>query len=175
VKSIAGLGSYPQAYEQALGGLWSSITGAVSSVGSGIKRGVVATGSGIKRGASATWGGVTTATSWTGGKIASGAKTAYGWGGTALGKIRDLTCVVMKSPLSDVAAGAAAASFGAPPQIGTIGKQLTQGAMCPAGQVAVPTETLTEPGGLVRGGMPGWVIPVGIGAAGLVAFMLLKK
>jgi len=100
MKSLAGLGAYPEAHAVALDGLWGSITGAVSSVGSGIKSGASWVGGKASGAAGAVWDG----TKWIGGKTASGAKTAFSWGGTVLGKVKDLTCVVMKSPLSDVAA-----------------------------------------------------------------------
>lgn len=159
LKSLSGLGAYSGAEAIALEGIWSTI----KSVATAPVRAVKAAGSGIK-----------TAATWTGGKVASGAGTAFDWSKSALSKIKGLTCVVMNNPLSDMAAGAAAASFGAPPQVGSTGKQLVQGAMCPPG--TVPQETLTEPGGLLTGGgLPGWALPAGIGAAALVAVLLLRK
>lgn len=152
-KSLAGLGAYEGAYEDALVSLGWSITGAVKTIGSGIK----------------------TAATWTGGKIASGARTTFSWGETALSKIRGLTCSVMNHSLSDIAAGAASAAAGAPPQAGMAGKQVVQGKVCPPG--TVPSQAVLEtPGGLISGGgLPKWVLPAGIGAAGLIAVLLLTK
>jgi hypothetical protein len=120
------------------------------------------------------WDKIKSGVSTVGRKIKGGAKTTYSWGGTALSKIKGLTCTVMNNPLSDVAAGAAAGAYGAPPQVGVVGKQLVQGAVCPPGTQPVSQEDLATPGGL-KPGLPGWVLPAGIGAAGIVALLLLRK
>ena len=182
-KSLAGLGSSDYAYKMALDGLWGSITGAASKVKSTIAGGAKAVtstvggagkwvGGKVSSGAGAVWDG----TKWVGGKVASGAKTAYGWGATALSKIRKLTCTVLNSPVSDIAAGAASAAYGVPPQVGVAGKQIVQGIACPPGTKEISQEQLnTENGLLNSGGLPGWVLPAALAAGGLGLFMVLKK
>ncbi len=142
-RSLVGLSVYAGAHEQALSGLVSSITGAASKV-----RRVTSS------------------------RLHGGAATATRVGSAALSKIKGLTCTVMRSPLSNLGAGAAGAALGAPPQTAVVGKQLAQGVLCPPGTVPISQDALTTP---IGGGMPGWVLPVGIGAAGLVAVLLLRK
>lgn len=166
VKSLPGLGLYSEAFPLALDGLWSSIKSGVSKTAGAV------TGT-VTGGAKWVGGKVSSGAQWTAGKVASGAKTAYNWGKTALSKIKGVTCAVMKDPLSDVAAGGAAAAFGAPPQVGTMGKQLAQGISCPPGTVPVSQEDLATEGSMSKNGLPSWALPVGVGAAGIVAVLLL--
>jgi len=149
-KTLAGLSIYPEALGEARQALGFSITGAISSIGSGIKKGASAVGSGIKKGAT----------------------TAYGWGSDALSAVKGLTCTVLNSPVAGVAAGAAAVSYGAPPQAGTAGAQIASSSLCPKGQVP---SVAAETGAAAKPGLPSWVLPAGIGAAGLVAVLLLTK
>lgn len=148
-KSLMGLGIHDGAYEEALSGLWSSIKSGASTV----KKKVTS--------------GVSTANR----KYQSGLKSAYKWGKKTLKKAKNLTCKVMNNPLSDVAVAGASAAYGVPPQVGTAGKQIVQGAMCPPGtQPVLDQQQLMEPQGL-----PKWLIPVGVGAAGLVAVLLVTQ
>lgn len=155
MRSLMGLGLYDESYEQALVGLGFSVSGSLKKVGRAVKRTTTRATGTVTRG------------------ITKGATKAFTWGKKALNKIKDLTCTVMNNPLSDVAAGAAAASQGVPPEVGTAGKQMAQGMLCPPGMEPMPQDALTTAGGLT--GMPKWVLPVGIGAAGLVAVLLLRK
>jgi hypothetical protein len=207
VKSLAGLGTYDGALESAyvdlamgLGGyeaLGWSIGGAISAVGSGIKKGVTtvtggvktavtSTGRAIKSGA--TWVGSKTAagagavwdgTKWVGGKVASGAKTAYKWGKKAVGKIYDLTCKVMKSPVSDVAAGAVAAYYGVPPQVGVAGHKAVTGVVCGKDGKPLSPEELAEleqPGGALAPKKFPTLLVVGGGVAALgIVYLATRK
>jgi hypothetical protein len=197
MKSLAGLGTYDDALETAYIGLGWSIGGAISAVGSGIKKGVTtvtggvktavtSTGSAIKSGA--TWVGSKTAagagavwdgTKWVGGKVASGAKTAYSWGKTAVKAIHGLTCKVMKSPVSDVAAGAVAAYYGVPPQVGVAGHKMTTGVLCGKDGKPLSPEELSEleqNGGLLPKKKFPTLLVVGGGAAALgVLYLATRK
>jgi hypothetical protein len=157
-KSLMGLGMYDGAYEQALVGLGWSVGGAFKSIGSGVKKAATTVGGGVKKAAT----------------------TVYKWGKKALKKIYKLHCTVMKSPISDVVAGGVAAFYGVPPQVGIAGHKAVTGVVCPAGTQPMPEEALTTPGGLlvedkIMGVPKNLLLPIGIGAAGLLLFVMMKK
>ena len=200
VKSLAGLGTYDGALEgaysdlamslggyEALGWGLSSVTSAVSSVGSAIKSGaktVASAGYKVVRApdravtyaAKKAYSGVKTAVTWTGSKIKAGAQTAYSWGKTAVKKIYDLTCKVMKSPVSDVAAGAVAAYYGVPPKVGVAGHKAVTGVMCGKDGKPLPPDALTQPGGLLPQKKFPTLLVVGGGAAALgILYLATRK
>lgn len=189
--SLMGLGMYedsaPTAYYQALdvmqqlGFGWGDLNpvkhvkSAASAIGRGATSATGAVWSGAKAvGSGASWAGgkVWDGTKWVGGKVEGGASSAANWVGKGLGKLGDLACAVANSAAAPMAAGAAAAATGAPPQVGAAGANIAAG-MCASGKNPGVTQTeLNTPTG---GGMPGWLLPVGIGAAALAAVVILKK
>lgn len=155
VGSITALGMHEDAEPLALAGIWGTIKDAAGKVGSGIKTG----------------------TTWTGSKVKTGAVKSYNWSKTALSKIKGLTCTVVNSQAVDIAAGATAAAYGAPPQVGVAGGRIVSGSVCGVrSQPTPPQSALSTPGGMVpKKKLPGWVIPVGLGAAGVAAYLILKE
>lgn len=180
-KSIMGLGMYEGALEDAYAGLAISLDGyeAMGYCGySCMKRKAKAATQKAYDLARAPDRAVVKGAQWTGSKIASGAKTAYSWGKTAVKKVWSLNCKVMKSKLSDVAAGAVATYYGVPPQVGVAGHQAVTGAVCGKDGKPLTEEEmaeLTEPGGLLNSGKTPWLLYGGIGAVGLVAVLMLTK
>jgi hypothetical protein len=192
--SLMGLGVYedavPLAYYQALDvmeqlGFGLSDLNPVKHIKNALKAGVrgVSWGAGkawsgaraVGRGAAYAGGKVWDGTKWVGGKAYAGAGSAVNWVGRGLSKLGSLACAVANSPVAGVAAGAGAVAMGAPPQVGVAGAQIAKG-LCTSPN-ATPSATQTELNTpMATGkGLPGWVIPAGIGAVGLVAVLMLRK
>lgn len=71
------------------------------------------------------------------------AKTGVKYAGKAIGAVAGVACKVLSSPAAPLIGGAAAAAYGAPPQIGAVGAQIGAG-LCPSGTEPV-VETLPPP------------------------------
>ncbi len=127
----------------------------------------------VGRGAQWTGGKVWDGTKWVGGKVKSGTMTAVKWVGNGLEKLGGLGCAVANSPVAPAAAAAAATSQGAPPQTGMAGVGVAR-ALCNA-KGAAPGAAQSDLYAPVSRPLPGWVLPAGIGAVGLIAVMALRK
>lgn len=141
----------------------------VRSAGRAVASGASAVGSGVASAAGGVWDGA----KWVGGKVADGAEQAAEWVGDAVEKLGDLACSLANSPIGQVAAGAGAAAVGAPPQAGVAGAQAIS-AVCASGQPAAPASPAAAPAA-ASSSLPTWAIPAGIGAAGLIAFLAMRK
>lgn len=176
MRSQLGLGLYGDtAIETALEGLWGSLKKGVKKVGSAVKKSAQKIGSGVKRaGKKAAWPaqqaykGVRKGAEY----VKKGVQRAYEWGKNAINKLGSLACGAMKSPVASVAAGAAAAAYGAPPQVGAAGAQIG-GSLCSKSEIpAVPQQELVQP---QQYGTSKWILPAVIGGAGLLVVLLVTR
>lgn len=92
-------------------------------------------------------------------------KKGIDYAGKAVGAVASVACAVLQSPIAPIAAGAAAAAYGAPPQVGMIGAQIGQG-LCPQGASAAPPPPPPPP----PRSFP-WV-PVALGGGALLLILL---
>lgn len=173
VRSQVGLAYYGDSSRQlALGNLWGSITGAVRKVGGAVKSGVKTAASTakstvswpVRQGIKAVKKGAE--------YVEKGAQKAWEWGKQAVDKLGELACGVMNNPAAGVAVGAAAASQGIPPQAGMAAVEIGKGFCNQSDTPPVPQPQLMQPQSY---GPPKWLLPVGLGTAGLVVVVLLAR
>ena len=150
-RSMAGLGYYGKSgAHEALGfsfsDLWKKPASQIKNVGQSI--GVAA--------------------KWTGGAVSSGAKSTWNFAGDVIDKVEKLSCKVLNSPAAPVAAGAAAAAYGAPPQAGMIGAQVGQ-ALCAPDASGQMVPVVMEPPSTIP-----WV-PIALGGGALVLILLMTR
>ncbi len=100
-----------------------------------------------------------------------GAERLYEAGKDLVDKLGDLACGVVNHPAGSAAAAGGAAAYGVPPEAGAIGVELAKGICGGADVPGVPPDVLATPAGR----MPGWVLPVGIGAGALVLVLALRS
>lgn len=167
VRSQVGLALYgDEAVEAMACGMYEALGFSFSDIGSGLKKVGSAVVGGVKKGASAVYSGG----KWVGKKAAAGAKTAYKWGKKALSAIGKLGCAVLNSPAAPIAAGAASAAYGVPPQAGAIGVEVAKGTLCKSGTPAATQAELMQeapPPGAPAEKKKFPVVPVAIGAGAL--------
>ena len=81
----------------------------------------------------------------------------------------------MKSPATSISAGAAAAAYGAPPQVGTAGAQIGA-SLCKRNEVPTdPADMRREPVQSRQYDTSKWVLPAVIGGAGLIVVFLVAR
>ena len=187
VQSLSGLGTYPDSealvlagYRHALGicgprCIARKAKKAARKVGGGIKKAGKKVGSTTKK---------------VGRKIGRTAKkvgkkvgkTAYKWGKKVVKAAKKLGCKVAQSKASEIAAGAVAAYYGAPPQAGMAAQQMVSTTACgsPA-DAAAAAALLDTAGALLAETQMGasrparWAIPVAVGGAVAVTYFLFWR
>lgn len=163
-RSLAGLGYYgPQSAQMALDGFFGKIWGGIKGVATSKPIRWIAAGASVVMPVAALGVGAPVLGRKELGTIA---KTGAKYAGKAIGAVAGVACKVLSSPIAPLAGGAAAAAFGAPPQVGMVGAQVGQ-SLCPAG-----TEPVVEapPPPLPPPSIP-WV-PIAIGGGALLLILL---
>lgn len=184
VRSLAGLGTYPESEVLALAGYRHALgicgpkciarkaKKAAKKVGRGVKKAGKKVGSTTKK---------------VGKKIGSTAKkvgkkigkTAYRWGKKVVKAAKGLHCKIAQSKVSEVAAGAVAAYYGVPPQAGVAAHKAVNSKVCggkddDVATPSAPTDSVSEAaGGAAR--PASWGLPVAIGGAAVVGYFLFWR
>lgn len=174
-EGLLGLGMY-----EALG--WnpvSSIKKGAQKVGGAIKTGAQKVGGAVKTAAQKTGGAVKTAGKAVGKGAAAVGKKAYEWGKKAFDFVHGFNCKIMKSGLSDTAAGVIGGYYAKSPEAGVAGHRAVTGEICGAYPKG---EEPPMPGGPGYGGgsainefMSSWKFPVALGGLGILAVVVLSK
>ena len=181
LQSLAGLGLYEDAEEAVLAGYrhalglcgpkcWArKAKKAAKKVGSTVKKAGKKVGrAGKKVGRTAK-----SAAKKIGRTAKRGAKKAYAWGKSAVKLAKELGCRVTQSGAADMAAGAAAGAYGAPPQVGVAGNQAISQTLCGG---APPMPSGTVPGeSLDASARPSWVVPLALGSAAVIGTAILWR
>jgi hypothetical protein len=189
MKSLAGLGTYDGALEDAYAGLAVSLDGyeAMGFCGySCMKRKAKAAASKVYDAARAPDRAIVKGAKWTGSKIKAGAKATYSWGKKTLKKAWALNCKLLRHKLSELAVNAVGAYYGVPPQASSVAHKAVTEVQCgKQGETVAVTEEemlqLTQPGGLLAeegffDSVPNWAIYGGVGAAGLgLLYFMTRK
>lgn len=97
------------------------------------------------------------------------AKIGVKYAGKAIGAVAGVACKVLSSPAAPLIGGAAAAAYGAPPQIGAMGAQIGQ-SLCPHG-----TEPIMEPPPPPPSTFPWGMLAIGGGALAIILIATSKK
>jgi hypothetical protein len=166
VVSQVGLGMYGDtAVQMAMGGLWSAVKNTASSVGNAVKDAGKAVISAPGKAVDA----VKDAGKAVGSAVSSAAKKVVSAAGKALNKLASVACTVLKSPIAPMAAGAAGAAYGAPPQAGAMGVEVAKGFCKQEAIPPVPPQEIIQ-----QGGIPPVVLIGGGLAAAALLFVALK-
>lgn len=164
-----GLGAYPMARTRAQATAMEALGFSLSDLNpvkavTGAARAVAGAATKIVKGTVNAAGEVWDGTKWVAGKYVSAVKTAGGWVVDGVKTLSGLACNLANSPVGAVAAGVAAGPAG------IAGAQAVAGVCAKPGGVTAPPPPPPPPPGL-----PSWVLPVGIGAGGLLLVAVARK
>lgn len=185
IRSLAGLGTYDGSevlalagYRHALG-LCGPKCWARKAKNAGKK-----VGGAVKKAGKKVGGAAKTAGKKVGGAAKSAAKKAYSWGKTVVKYAKKAHCKIAESKVSEIAAGAAAAYYGVPPQAGVAGHKAMTSAVCgskasdaeaAAAAAAAEQALLAEQAAAHASSRSRLVLPIAVGGVAVVGFLLWRR